>query len=120
GSGHAAGTCGTQLVPHQFVEIMGTRGRIHVAIPFNTPPDEPCRLLIDDGSDLHGAGITTLEIDACNQYTVQADGFARAIPAGPPAPYPLEDSAGNIRVLDAIWRAAESGRQEPVEQPGSA
>ena len=37
----AVGTCSTQLVAYQRVQIMGTRGRIEIPIPFNAPPDQP-------------------------------------------------------------------------------
>src|SRR6185436_3616718 len=87
GDAHAIGTCSTQLVPHQTVQAFGTRGRIEVAITFNTLADEPCRLLVDDGSDLSGAGMSFVEVDACNQYTIQGDLFAAAILNRTAAPY---------------------------------
>jgi predicted dehydrogenase len=104
--GHAIGTCATQLVPYQRVEILGTRGRIEISIPFNAPPDRPLRILVDDGSDLTGAGVRTTEFEVCDQYTLQGDLFSRAILEGGPAPYPLEDSILNMRVIDAITRSA--------------
>ena len=42
-------TCSTQLVPYQRMQILGTTGRIEVEIPFNAPPDQPCRIFLDDG-----------------------------------------------------------------------
>ena len=105
----AAGTCGTQLVAHQRVEILGTRGRIEIPIPFNAPPDRPTRIFVDDGSDLFGGGRETIELATCDQYTIQGDLFSRAILDGAPAPYPLEDSVRNMRVLDALARAARDG-----------
>jgi predicted dehydrogenase len=105
----AVGTCSTQLVPYQRVQILGTRGRVEIPIPFNAPPDKPTRILVDDGSDLAGAGIETLEFATCDQYTIQGDLFSRAILDGRPAPYPLEDSVKNMRVIDALVRSAQSG-----------
>lgn len=112
GDAQAIGTCSTQLVAYQRIHIFGTQGRIELEIPFNAPPDRPCRILVDDGSDLSGAGIETIEIDTSDQYTIQADLFARALREGRPAPYPLEDSVQNMRVIDALFRAAETGRWE--------
>src|ERR1700722_3542790 len=51
-SGHATFTCSTQLIPYQRMQIMGTKGRIEIEIPFNAPNDRPCRIFIDDGRDL--------------------------------------------------------------------
>ena len=52
--GHSVFTCSTQLVPYQTVQILCTKGRIEIEIPFNAPPDRPCRIYIDDGRDLFG------------------------------------------------------------------
>lgn len=102
-NGHAVGVCGTQHVPYQRIQIFGTRARLEIEIPFNAPPDRPTRLFLDDGQDLRGASIETIEIPAADQYTVQGDEFSAAILAGSPAPYPLEDSLNNMSVIDALF-----------------
>ena len=112
GSAHAIGTCSIQMVPYQRVVILGTRGRVEIEIPFNAPRDRPCRLFVDDGSDLAGGGIERVEVESCDQYTIQADLFSRAVRDGRPPAYPLEDSVRNMSVIDAIFRSAESGRWE--------
>jgi predicted dehydrogenase len=105
----AIGTCSTQLVAHQRVQIFGTRGRIEIPIPFNAPPDRPTRILVDDGSDVEGSGIETIAFDTCDQYTIQGDLLSRAILEGRPAPYPLEDSVLNMRIIDAMVESAANG-----------
>jgi predicted dehydrogenase len=47
-SGQCVFSCATQLAPYQRMHIHGTRARVEVEIPFNAPPDRPCRVLIDD------------------------------------------------------------------------
>jgi predicted dehydrogenase len=115
-SGHAAGTCSTQMVPYQRIHIFGTRGRIEIDIPFNAPPDRPCRLVVDDGSELFGRGAERVEFETCDQYTLQGDLFSQAIREGTPAPYPLEDSVKNMAVIDAMFRSAASGRWETPDR----
>jgi predicted dehydrogenase len=115
-SGHAAGTCSTQMVAYQRVNILGARGRIEIEIPFNAPPDRPCRLLVDDGSDLSGAGAERIEFETCDQYRLQGDLFSQAIRTGAPASYPLEDSVKNMAVIDALFRSADSRRWERPDQ----
>ena len=112
--GHAIFTCSTQLVPYQRMQFMGTKGRIEMEIPFNSPPDRPSRIFIDDGGELFGSGISTETFDIGDQYTWQADAFARAVLGEGPVPVPLEDSLKQVAVLTAIFRAAESGRWESV------
>ncbi len=104
--------CSTQLVPFQRVQICGTKGRIEVEIPFNAPKDKPCRIFVDDGSDLGGAGIRVEQFPVCDQYTLQANAFARAVLNETPWPYPIEDAVCNMRVIDAFFRSAESGKWE--------
>jgi predicted dehydrogenase len=109
GGPQAIGTCSTQLVPYQRVQIVGTRGRIEIPIPFNAPPDKPTRIFVDDGTDLAGATAETIEFPVCDQYTIQGELFSRAVLDGEPAPYPLEDSVRNMQVIDALVRSADSG-----------
>lgn len=102
----------TQLTAYQRMHFIGTKGRLEVEIPFNAPADRPCRLLIDDGSSLHGDGIRVEELPVCDQYGVAGDAFAKAILDGTPQPIPLEDAVANMAVIDAAFRSAESGQWE--------
>jgi predicted dehydrogenase len=106
-AGQCVFTCSTQLVPYQRIQIFGTRGRIEVEIPFNAPPDRPCRIFIDNGADVHGSGIKTEEFQVCDQYTIQGDAFSDAIRDGGEVPTPLEDSLGNMQVIEALFRSAK-------------
>jgi predicted dehydrogenase len=110
--GQAAGFCSTQLAAAQRVLVFGTRGRLDVEVPFNAPPDRPCRVFVDDGSTLQGPWKETIELATTNQYTVQGDSFSRAVRGLSPLPYPLEDSVLNMRVIDALVKAAKSGGWE--------
>jgi predicted dehydrogenase len=110
--GQSTFTCSTQLVPYQRTQFFGTRGRIEVLIPFNAPPDQPTRIMIDDGSDLFGSTIEIKEFPVCDQYEIQGELFSQAILQNTPQPIPLEDAVQNMAVIDAIFRSAESGRWE--------
>ena len=108
-SGQSVFTVATQLVPAQRVQVLGTRGRIEVEIPFNAPNDRPCRVFVDDGRDVFGGGLETLTFPTCDQYEIQGELFSRAILDDTPVPIPLEDALANMRVLEAVFRAADSG-----------
>jgi predicted dehydrogenase len=105
-AGQCVFTCSTQLVPYQRVQIFGTKGRVEVEIPFNAPPDRPCRIFADSGADLFGSSIKTEEFATCDQYTIQGDAFSRAVRQGGEVPTPLEDSLGNMHVIEALFRSA--------------
>jgi predicted dehydrogenase len=115
-SGQACFTVAGQATPFQRMQLLGTRGRIEVQIPFNAPPDRRCRLLLDDGRDLVGGGVETVTVEAANQYTLQGDRFWEAVRGLGPVSVPVEDALANMLVLDALFRAAESGRWE---RPGA-
>ena len=114
-SGQAVFTCSTQLVPYQRMQFLGTKGRIEIEIAFNAPNDRPTRIFVDDGRDVFGGGIRTETIPVCDQYTVQGDAFSRAIREGGEVPVPLEDAIANMAVIEAVFRAGESGKWEKPE-----
>ncbi|MDH3493478.1 MAG: Gfo/Idh/MocA family oxidoreductase [Acidobacteriota bacterium] len=115
-NGHSVFTCSTQLVPFQRMYFLGTSGRIEVQIPFNIPTDTPTRLFVDDGSDLYGENIETIEFEPANQYTIQGDLFSRAIKGELTQVATLEDSFLNMAALDAVFRSATSGKMEEPER----
>jgi len=108
-SGHAIGTCSTQIVAHQRVQIFGSEGRLEIEVPFNAPNDRPCRMWLDTEGDLFARGIETIEVEPCDQYRVQGDAFSRAVLNDDEVPYPLEMSVRNMKLIDALFRSAESG-----------
>jgi len=107
-------TCSTQLVPYQRVQILGTKGRLEIEIPFNAPPDTPCRILFDDGSDLGGGGISIETFPVVDQYTLQGDALSRMVRGEIPPEFGLEDAIANMRVLDALARSGQTGAWEQV------
>jgi predicted dehydrogenase len=100
-------TCGTQLTPYQRVNIFGDAGRVEIEIPFNAPPDRPCRLWHQTSAQNE-----ELFLETCDQYTIQGDLFARSIREDCPVPTPLSDAIANMRVIEALFRSAQSGRSE--------
>jgi predicted dehydrogenase len=113
-AGHATFTCGTRLSPYQRFQIVGTTGRIEVQIPVNAPPDQPCKVFLDDGTDPSGRNIKTIEFEPCDQYTVQGDLFSKAIREDREPALSLEDSIKNMAVIEAIFKSGVSGKWEPV------
>lgn len=104
-TGEATFTVSTRVETDQRVHVYGDRARLEVPIPFNIPPDRPTEIRIIAGGDPPIApDIETRTFPTCDQYTVQAETFARAVLDGEPLPFPPEDAIANLRVLDAILR----------------
>jgi predicted dehydrogenase len=97
GNGTATFTCSTQLSSYQRVNIFGTEGRIEIEIPFNAPPDRPCRIWHQRGGE-----IEEIVFDTVDQYTIQGDLFSQAVLNDTPVPTPLEDGIENMRIIEAI------------------
>ena len=110
--GQAVFTCSTQMVPYQRMQILGTKGRLEVEIPFNAPPDRACRIFIDDGSDLAGHSARIEEFAVCDQYTIQGEAFSQAIQNNSEVPVPLENAIGNMAVIEALFRSAKANSWE--------
>ena len=47
----------------------------------------------------------TITFPTADVYTVQAERFAEAVLDGRPVPIPPEDAIGNLRVIEAVFRA---------------
>ena len=105
GAGTATFTCSTQLASYQRVNIYGTEGRIEIEIPFNAPPDKPCRIWHQRGAD-----VKEIVFPICDQYTLQGDAFALAVLNDTPVPTPLEDALANMRVLERVLQSARENR----------
>jgi predicted dehydrogenase len=111
-NGHSVFSCGTQTNYFQRMEILGTTGRLAIEIPFNAPNDRPTYIAVADGMAIYNGRVEAEEIPTCDQYTIQGDAFSRAIRDNTGVPVPLEDSLANTKVIDAIFRSAQSGRWE--------
>jgi predicted dehydrogenase len=111
--GHSMFTCSTQAVWHQRVQILGETGRIEIEVPFNPPPDRSSRIAISRGS----GPAEVEEFAPCDQFTIQADLFSRAVLNREEVPTPLEDSLLNMAVLEAVAEAARTARTVRVGTP---
>jgi predicted dehydrogenase len=99
----------TQLAPYQRVNIMGTKGRIEIEIPFNAPPDRPNRYFLQ-GMTMN-EGVWT-ELPVSDQYQLQAEAFGRVIRGKQKPVWGVEDAIQNMRILDAFLRSEKTGRWE--------
>lgn len=104
GRGTSTFTCSTQLSPYQRVNIFGTTGRVEIEIPFNAPPDRPCKMWYQgDGN------IQEILLETTDQYAVQGELMSVAILNDAPVPTPIQDAVANMRVLEAIVTSSRDG-----------
>lgn len=104
-TGHATFTVGTQMLLSQSVTFVGTRGGLQIEIPFNAPPDRPCRIFWTDQAAL-GSWEKEIQVESCDQFTIQGDRFSTAVLGEREPAVPLEFSVQNMAVIEAIQQAS--------------
>ncbi len=102
-------TVSTQMVPYQRVQVLGTRKRLEILIPFNAVAGQAMQLRLDDGEQKGDGAGRLFSVEVCDQYSNEVDAFSRAIRGEVTLPYGVEDAIMNMRVLDAIFRSEETG-----------
>jgi predicted dehydrogenase len=85
------------------MNAFGTTGRVEIEIPFNAPPDKPCKIWHQVDED-----VKEITFDICDQYTIQGDLFAEAVLDDKPIPTPIGDAVKNMNVIEAIVASSES------------
>ena len=108
---HLSFTVSTQLAPFQRVQIMGTKGRIEVEIPFNAPPDKPNRIFVQ-GMDMNVGEWISLPVT--DQYMLEAEAFGRVIRKEEKHVWGIEDAIQSMKIIDAFFKAGKTGKWEKV------
>ena len=113
-SGPVTFTVSTQMVDFQYFQFFGTEKMVELQTPFNTPDFRSMTIKVNSGNILEAPKVAET-FSPVNQYTRQGDAFARAVFEGAKFAGSLDNAAKNLKVLEAIFRAAESGRWEEVK-----
>jgi len=101
--------CSTQTTGHQRVQVLGSKAKLEIIIPFNAPPDERTAITIDTGAPFDGSLARREILPAVDQYTEQAEAFALAVLGEKPLPWGIEDAIASMRVIDAIFESEKTG-----------
>jgi predicted dehydrogenase len=115
GGGQLVFSSALQLALYQRVVILGSEGRIEVSIPFTPQKEQACRLIIDSGKSLDGSSAVHEDFEPVDQYALQCDLAAAVFRRETAQEFPIEDAIANMRVIDALYRSAVSGRWETAE-----
>lgn len=98
--------CATQLTENQQVQIFGTDGSITFEIPFNPPKDRPTKIWLVKQDKR-----TPIGFEICDQYTLQADAFSRAILGDKKVPIGLGDAINNMVVIEKLKESHRLGKR---------
>ena len=112
GGGQLVFSSAFRAAAYQRVTILGTDGRIEVPVPFTPSKDLACRIIIDSGKSLDGASAEFEDFAAVDQYALQCDAAAAVFLGETQQEFPIEDGMATMRIIDALYRSAASGRWE--------
>jgi len=107
---HLTLTASTQAVPYQRVQILGTRARLEIVIPFNAPQGEGVTIYLDRGKKLADMSARAIRVPKSDQYRLQGETFSRVIRGTEKPVFGVEDAISQMRVIDALFRSSSSGK----------
>jgi predicted dehydrogenase len=112
GGRHLTFTTSMQATSYQQVQILGTKRRLEVVMPFNAPQGATSTLYLDDGKKLENRSAKRIKLPKADQYQLQGEIFSRAVRGKEKLEFGLDDAIQQMRVLDAIFRSEKSGAWE--------
>ncbi len=101
----------TQLAARQLMVFHGDKGFIEVHGPFNAGLYDHHKVSLHNQDHTEE---TLFRFPGAAQYRLQVEAFARAAKGGKDPVFTLENSVKNQKVIDAIFRAGDSGGWEKV------
>jgi len=109
-------SCSLASSHHDLIQVVGTDGVVDVPRAFTPLPDRPAGLVVTQGA--RGGEPTEIGFEPVNQYTAEAEGFARLVAAGHEdatglPQVPLAESLDNAATIEALLLSARESR--PVD-----
>ncbi len=109
GMARATFTVATQTFPYQRVTVHGSSGVISLTIPFNAHADTDAEVIVTTR-----VGTREIYLPAEDQYILEFEAFAQAVNDQAVPPISPADTVNNMRVLDALKKAHQTGQWESV------
>lgn len=106
--------CSFRTDYREWLQVQGTLGRADLLRPIK-PATRPGQILLSRGeTDDANPMSTTVTSPAANHYQLMAADFADAVLNGKPLRYPPEEGLANMRVIDALYESARTGKRMPL------
>ncbi|MDA0168732.1 Gfo/Idh/MocA family oxidoreductase [Solirubrobacter taibaiensis] len=94
--------CGMDVHRRNQIEVVGSEGTILVPSPWQTPLGARIELS-------RGDALEVVEPESVDPYTRELEEFGCAVSGGPPPRLGRDDSLGQARTIQALYRAADTG-----------
>lgn len=102
--------CSFRVDYREWLEVQGNAHRIELPRPIKPGARAAELYLRYDETGSETAKTSLLTAPAANHYRLMVQHFADAVLHGTPLDYPPEDGLANMRVLDALYESARTGR----------
>ncbi len=102
----------TQAARYQRVQLVGTKGRIEIEVPFNAPETTPTSYHVHGMGGVGAPPPRSVTVPAADQYQLQMESFSHAVRSEAPDAAGLDDALANMRVIEALFASEKSGRFE--------
>jgi D-xylose 1-dehydrogenase (NADP+, D-xylono-1,5-lactone-forming) len=104
----------TGAVLQQWLTVSGTEGQLYVSQPFRI--DEEAATIVIDRSEWppDESQREHVPVPGAYEYHLMVEHFAGAVLNDRPLDYTLQESLANMRVLDALKAAAQTGRRVEI------
>ncbi|MEW5717681.1 MAG: Gfo/Idh/MocA family oxidoreductase, partial [Chloroflexota bacterium] len=102
--------CSFRTDYREWLQMQGTHGRLDVARPVK-PVLKPGEIIVATGETGDAFATPTKHTaPAANHYQLMVEHFADCVLNGKPLRFSPEDGRANMRVIDALYESARSGR----------
>jgi xylose dehydrogenase (NAD/NADP) len=98
--------CSFRAAYREWLSIAGTNGRIDMSRPVK-PGSGRAEFTLQHADDT----IETITTPGATHYQLMVEDFADAVLHGQPLRWPAEDSRANMRVIDALFESARTGKR---------
>ena len=95
-----------------IAQIVGTKARLEIEIPFNAPQGGAMTIYLDKAGKLGDASARAIRLPKADQYQLEGEQFSRVVRGKEKLVYGVEDAILQARVLDALFRSESSGKWE--------
>lgn len=96
--------CGLTMERNEFVQVIGTEGRLELEHAF-LPGTDAVTI-----REHHGREDPVVHrVDGVDEYQVMVEHFADVVTRGIPVRYPLTEAAANMRAIGALYTSARAG-----------
>jgi predicted dehydrogenase len=108
--------CSLRTDYREWVQVQGDAGRLEIVRPVK-PKTEPAEIIVSTGETGDAFAMPTKHIAlAANHYQLMAEHFADCVLNDAPLRFAPEDGRANMRVIDALYESARTGREVVVSE----